>query len=115
MAPWTSTPWSYGPLAVAGVLLGSASVNTSTLQAVLQPSRLTALLSSHCSVPALMPSPHTVWQALGAPVQTQPGSTWQLALQPSPAVVLLSSQASPPTISPSPQTGPQVLGTPEQA
>src|SRR4051812_6056257 len=60
-----------------------------------QPSPLVVLPSSHCSLPATVPSP-----------QTTGTSIVQLAEQPSPFAVLPSSQASPVSSTPSPQTGP---------
>src|SRR5262245_60170156 len=73
-------------------------------QVELQPSPFALLLSSPCSEPPLMPSPHVVKTQL-PPVagQTQPGSTSQRALQPSPPSRSPSSHSSEPATKPSPQ------------
>jgi len=62
---------------------------------LVHPSVSTALASSHSSSPAIrMPSPQIAVQTLGAPVQSQPGSSWQVAEQPSPGSLSPSSQVS---------------------
>jgi hypothetical protein len=87
-----------------------AQVNpVSIAQSAEQPSPETTLLSSHCSVPAFLPSPHTGVQCEGEPKQTKPGSTAHSGEQPSPETLLLSSQRSGPTMRPSPQTVMQAL------
>src|SRR5579863_4888251 len=71
----------------------------SSVQSEEQPSPSTVLPSSHCSLPATLPSPH--WAARHAAMggHTQPHSTiLQSAEQPSPLTVLPSSQASSPSI-----------------
>ena len=78
-----------------------------------QPSKERRLPSSHDSLPARRPSPHTVAQLLDdesePPTHSKPGSTAHSALQPSPLTVLLSSQPSAwldhPIRRPSPHTG----------
>src|SRR5438094_2708170 len=63
----------------------------SIVQLAEQPSQLTVLPSSHCSVPHTMPSP-------------QPVTSVQLLLQPSQLSVLPSSHSSPASTLPLPQT-----------
>src|SRR3990167_463520 len=72
---------------------------------LLQPSPLSRSLSSHCSAPTTMPSPHALVHTLGEPTQLQPASSWQVALQPLPSVVPPSSQPSPALMRPLPQLG----------
>ena len=62
------------------------------------------LVSSHCSVPSLTPSPQTVLRHRPAASHTYPGSSWQRASQPSPSFVLPSSQVSLPRVTLSPQS-----------
>jgi hypothetical protein len=71
-----------------------------------QPSVLTALPSSHCSLGVRMPSPHTSCVHLEgpSPAHDQLGSTAQ-PVQPSLPTPLPSSQASPAFTTPSPQRG----------
>ena len=65
-------------------------------QPVLQPSPFRVLLSSHTSLPASLPSPHSVLQCYGAPAsQTYPHSMAHTSDHPSPAAVLPSSHSSP--------------------
>jgi len=77
-----------------------------------QPSPATVFLSSHCSLPALKPSPHVVEQfdsAQGTREHVQPDSTArQSALHPSPPTVLPSSHVSLPASLPSPHVVLQV-------
>ena len=63
----------------------------SSVQVDEQPSQLTVLPSSHCSVPHTMPSP-------------QPVTSVQALLQPSQSSVLPSSHSSPASTMPLPQT-----------
>ena len=85
------------------VMLPFAAASVTAVQVLLQaPQALAAVPSSQASVPATMPSPQTVSQVLGAPLQLQPDSTVQVEEQPSPDVVLPSSQVSVPSITPSP-------------
>src|SRR5690349_19791664 len=90
------------------------SVQVARMQVVLQVSVLTVLPSSHCSVPATMPSPQTM-QAEQGPPQSVPVSLWfltpsvqvarmQVLLQVSVLTVLPSSHCSAPATTPSPQT-----------
>ncbi len=77
---------------------------SSILQSEEQPSPLTALPSSHASVPSKRPSPHFVVQP--PPVGGQVGSAIQLAVHPSPRSLFLvaGSQPSEPSTTPLPHT-----------
>src|SRR5436189_179011 len=85
-----------------------------------QPSPLLVLPSSHFSVPAMMPSPHTTCGQThfcpGTQMQLAP-ITLQLAEQPSPSVILPSSHTSPSATCtiPSPQRGALMHGEPGAA
>src|SRR5262245_45572005 len=101
--------------AVAAVSFSSVSQAPSSVHAALQQSPLVRLPSSHCSLPATMPSLQNVAQMLGAvPVHVQPLSTTQTPLQPSPAAEFPSSQPSVPARTPSPHVVAQALGMPVQ-
>src|SRR5450432_1297039 len=76
----------------------------SSVHCALQPSPSTMLPSSHCSLPATLPSPHLSARQSVLGGHTHPHSSVQSAAQPSPLFVLPSSQASIPSIMPSPQT-----------
>ena len=62
------------------------------------PSPESRLLSSHSSLTATIPSPHTLAQTScevsDPPAHINPDSTWQRLEHPSPATVLLSSHVS---------------------
>src|SRR4051794_19000288 len=74
------------------------------------PSPLTRLLPSHCSTPALMPSPQTVMPTLGEPLHEYPLWIVQLELHPSPLTLLPSSHCSLAFLTPSPQIAVHTVG-----
>ena len=84
----------------------------STVHISLHPSNATLLPSSHASVPARRPSPHSVVHVSFVlpppPMQLQPNSTSHSSLHPSPLFTPPSSHSSLPTRRPSPQMGTHV-------
>src|SRR5580692_7712715 len=73
------------------------------VQVELQPSPETMLPSSHCSAPAMMPSPHALATHFVSGVgHCHPGSSMHVDEQPSPDTALPSSHVSLPVTLPSP-------------
>ncbi len=85
----------------------------SSWQVALHPSPETLLPSSHCSLPATMPSPHFfAMQRVSGVGHCQPGSSWQVEEQPSPETALPSSHCSLPWTLPSPHLTVETQGWP---
>ena len=70
----------------------------SSVQVALQPSPRSLLPSSHCSLPATLPSPHLAARQPRRAGTAQPHSTRAVGAQPSPLDVLPSSHSSLPSI-----------------
>lgn len=86
------------------------------MQSELHPSPSFRFPSSHCSVPLILPSLHTVTHVSTVvgepPVQMYPGRVPVQSLEhPIPSSLFPSSQVSPKTLKLSPQIGTQVLPT----